>query len=63
MKKRIPFAEIKEVKSSQDKIKNVITEMLSWIDTTMASLDDAEQQISDIEHKILENNEAEKEGN
>ena len=52
--------EIKERKSSQAKIKNVITEMQYQINALTARMDEAEQQISDIEDKIMENNEAEK---
>ena len=55
--------EIKEVKASQDEIKNAITELQSWTDGKAASMDEAVQQISDIEDKLMENNEAEiKEG-
>ena len=52
--------EIKEIKPSQDEIKNAITKMQSQMDTTMARMDEAEQQTSNIEDKIMENNEAEK---
>lgn len=37
------FVETKEVKSSQDEIKNAITEIQSWMDGTMARMDKAEQ--------------------
>ena len=62
MKKKHRFlsVEIKEVKSSQNKIKNAITKKQSQMDATMASLDKAEQQIIYIEGKIMKNNEAEK---
>ena len=53
-------AEIKEVKNSQNEIKNAITELQSWTDATAARMDEAEQRISDIEDKIMENNETEK---
>ena len=53
-------AEIKEVKVSQDKIKNAITELQSQIDATAARMDEAGQRISDIEDKHMENNEADK---
>ena len=63
-KHRIYFYEIKEVKSSQDEIKNAITEMQSQMVNMVARMDEAEQQISDIEDKLEENTEAkEKEGN
>ena len=52
--------EIKEVKSSQDKIKNAVTELQSQMNATAARMDEAEQQISDIEDKLTEDNEAEK---
>ena len=52
--------EIKEVKSSQDEIKNAITELQSQMDATAARMDEAEQRIGDIEDKLIENNEAEK---
>ena len=53
-------AEIKEVKASQDEIKNAITELQSQMDAAEARIDKAGQRISDIEDKLLENNEAEK---
>ena len=43
--------EIKEVKPSQDEIKNVITELQYRMDTTVARMDEAEQQISNTEDK------------
>ena len=52
--------EIKEVKTSQDKIKNAKTELQSPMDATAARMDEAEQRISDIENKLTKNNEAEK---
>ena len=52
--------EIKEVKTSQDEIKNVITEPQSWMDDAAARMDEAEQRISDIGDKLMENNETEK---
>ena len=48
--------EIKE--SSQDEIKNAITEMQTRMHATMARMDKAEQKISDLENKIMENNES-----
>ena len=36
-------AEIKEVKSSQDEIKNAITELQSLMDATAATMDETEQ--------------------
>ena len=53
-------AEIKEVKNSQNEIKNAITELQSWMDAVVARMDEAEQKTSDIEDKLIENNEAEK---
>ena len=50
--------EIKEVKASQDDIKNAITELQSRMDAAAARMDEAEQRISDIEDKPMENNEA-----
>ena len=56
-------AEIKEAKASPDEIfKNAITKLQSWMDATVAKMDEAEQQISDIEDKLMENNEAEEKG-
>ena len=54
------YAEIKEVKYSQNDIKNAITELQSWMDAAAARMDEAEQRISDIEDKRMETNEAEK---
>ena len=39
----IPSAEIKEVKSSQDKIKNAVSEMQSQMDAMTARMEEAEQ--------------------
>ena len=52
--------EIKEVKANQDEIQNAITKMQSWMGAMTARMDKAEQWISDIEDKTMENNEAEK---
>ena len=52
--------EIKEVKASQDEIKNGITELQSRMVATAARMDEAEQKISDIEDKLLGTDEAEK---
>ena len=52
--------EKKEVKSSQKEIKNGVTETQSWMNATAARMGEAEQQISNIEDKIMENNEARK---
>ena len=51
--------EIKEVKPSQDEIKNVITELQSQ-NATATGMDEAELRISDTEDKLMENNETEK---
>uniref|UniRef100_A0A8C8WJ63 L1 transposable element RRM domain-containing protein n=1 Tax=Panthera leo TaxID=9689 RepID=A0A8C8WJ63_PANLE len=51
--------EIKEVKASQDEIKNAVTELQSSMDATVARMGEAQQRISDIEDKPMENNEAE----
>ena len=53
-------AEIKEVETSQNEIKNAITELQSWMDATVARRKEAEDRISNIEDKLIENNEAEK---
>ena len=45
-------AEIKEVKNSQNEIKNAITELQSWMVTAAARMDEAEQRISDIQDKL-----------
>ena len=50
--------EIKEVKSSQDEIKNAITETQCLMNVLVARMDEAEQRISKIEDKITENSEA-----
>ena len=52
-------AEIKEVKASQDEIKNAITEQQSQKDAMVTRMDEAEQQING-EDKLMENNEARK---
>ena len=43
-------AKAKEIKSSQDKIKNAITEMQSWMAAMTARMDEAEQRIRDIDN-------------
>ena len=52
-------AEIKEVKNRM-KFKNAIIKLQSQMDAAAARMDEAEQRISDIEDKIIQNNEAEK---
>ena len=52
--------EIKEVKASQDEIKNAITELQSRMEATAARRYEAEQRIGNIEEKLTENHEAEK---
>ena len=56
---RIPLCRDKRCKTSQNEIKNAITQLQSWLDATAAWMDEAEQRISDIEDKHVENNEAE----
>ena len=51
-------AEIKQMKNSQNEIKNVITELQSWMDAAATRMDETKQIISDIENKVMENNEA-----
>ena len=48
------------MKNSQNEIKNAITELQSRMDAMAARMDEAEQGISDIEDKLIENNEVEK---
>ena len=59
-KQRILFCRDKRSKSSPNEIKNVMTEMQYQMDTTTVRMDEAQQQSSDLEDKIMENNEAEK---
>ena len=49
-----------EIKASQDEIKNAKIELQFLMDATVARMNEAEQQISDIEDKLMQNNEAEK---
>ena len=51
--------EIKDLKTSQAR-KNAITEMWNWLVVMSTRMEEAEEWISDIEDKIMENNEAEK---
>ena len=56
--------EIKDLKTSQAKIKSAITEMQNLLDTMTMRMEEAEDRIGDIgdiEDKIMENNETEKE--
>ena len=41
-------------------MKNAITELQSRMDAATARMDDTEQRISDIEDKLIQNNETEK---
>ena len=52
-------AEIKEVKNSQNEIKNAITELQSWMDAAVAKWT-RQNRISNTEGKLIEDNEAEK---
>ena len=52
--------EIKEVKNSQNKIKNAITELQSRMDAAAARINEAEQRTSYRVNKLMENNEVEK---
>ena len=56
-KKNIEFlyAEIKQVKSSQDEIRNAITKIQSQMYAKMARVGKAQQQISYIEDRSMEN--------
>ena len=42
------------------KLKNAKTELQSQTDAAVARMDEAEQRISDVEDKVIENNEVEK---
>uniref|UniRef100_A0A8C8WU41 L1 transposable element RRM domain-containing protein n=1 Tax=Panthera leo TaxID=9689 RepID=A0A8C8WU41_PANLE len=53
-------AEIKEVKNSQNEIKDAITELQSRMDAAAARMDEVEHRISDRADKLIENNQAEK---
>ena len=55
-------AEIKDLKTNQAYMKNVITEMQNWLETVTMRTEEAEERIGEIEDKIMENNEAEKRG-
>ena len=50
----------KELKSTQVKIKNTITKMQTQMEIIKLRMDEAEEQISDKEDKIMKNNEAKK---
>jgi len=52
--------EIKELKTSQKKIKNAVTEMQIQLDAITTRMEEAKELISDTEDKVRENNEAEK---
>ena len=54
------FAEKKELKFSQAKIKNAITKMQTQMEAIKMKMDKTQEQISDIEDKNVENNEAER---
>ena len=48
-----------ELRSNQDKIKNILTEMQSKLDALTARVNEVEERVSDIEDKLLESKEAE----
>ena len=52
--------EIKELKSSQTEIKNVITKMQIQMNAMTVRMDKVEEWVSDIVDKIMENNEDKK---
>ena len=58
---RIPSYKVK-VKASRDEIKNAITELQSRMDAMAASMNEAEQCISDIQDKLMENMKQKKKG-
>ena len=51
---------MKDLKISQAKIKNAITELQNWLDVIRVRVEEVEDQTDDIEDEIMENNEAEK---
>jgi len=53
-------AEIKHLKTGQAKTKNAMTVMQNCLDVITSRMEEAEDQIDDVEDKIMENNEAEK---
>lgn len=55
-------AVIKDIKTSQGKIKSAITEMQKSLDIITMRMEESEDQIGVIENKIMENNEAEEKG-
>ena len=55
-------AEINKLKSNQAEIKNAIAEMQFQMNAVTPRMDEAEQRISDIDDKVMENSEAEKKG-
>ena len=52
--------EVKELKASQTKIKNAITEMQIQLDSMITQMEEVKEPISDIEDKTMENNKAKK---
>ena len=58
--KRILAGVEESIASLYVEIKDVITELQSQMDVRAARMNEAEQRISDMEDKLMENNEAEK---
>ena len=51
--------EIKDLNTSQAKTKNAVDKIWNCLGVMTTRMEDSEEQISDIEDKIMENNEAE----
>ena len=56
------YVEIKGQKSIKAEIKNAIIEIQTQMEAINTRMDEAEEEVSNIEDTIMENNEAEKEG-
>ncbi|KAF0870977.1 LITD1 protein, partial [Crocuta crocuta] len=52
--------EIKDLRNSHDKLRNAVNEVQNKLDAVTARMGEGERRISEIEDKIMENNEAEK---
>ena len=54
------LAKIKDLRNNHDKLRNVVNEMQNKLDVVTARKEEAEGRISEIEDKIMENDEVEK---
>ena len=60
--REIISAEVKDLRTSHNELRNATNEMQNKLDTVTASKEEAEQKTGETKDKIMENDEAEKRG-